>query len=141
MMRKMGMLLLVTTVFILGGCSIEDDHVNFQFTALQITDVDVPESFEFNQNYVISVTYVKPDGCTFYEGFDVQKEALTVRNVVAIGSVRTDNDICTQEVVEETASFNFSVIYTDPYTFKFYTGENSDGEAEYLEVVVPVNEN
>lgn len=139
-MRRFFMMLVSSLALVFGGCSLDDDDVNFHFTALEITDVDLPESFDFNQNYIISVTYLKPDGCTFYEGFDVRKEALTVRNVVAVGSVRTDDQACTQAVIEETASFNFSVIYTDPYTFKFYTGENSDGEPEYLEVVVPVNE-
>lgn len=139
-MRRCFMVFAGAIALVLGGCSLNDDDVNFHFTALEITDFDVPESFDFNETYTISVTYLKPDACTFYEGFDVRKEALTVRNVVAVGSVRTDDQACTQAVIEETASFNFSVIYTDPYTFKFYTGENSDGQPEYLEVLVPVNE-
>lgn len=138
-MRKKLLLLVIFTAFILNGCSIDDDGPNFHFIELQIVDAELPESFDFNKNYVITVTYLKPDGCTFYEGFDVQREALTVRNVVAVGSVRTDSQSCTEAIIEETASFNFSVIYTDPYTFKFYTGESSDGEPEYLEIIVPVN--
>ena len=139
-MKKFSRMLALSAALVFGGCSLEDDDVNFHFTALGITDVDVPEAFDLNQNYVISVTYLKPDACTNYEGFEVRKEALTVRNVLVVGSVRSDSGPCTQAIIEETASFNFSVLYKDPYTFKFYTGENSDGEPEYLEVVVPVNE-
>ena len=130
-MRKKLILLAIVMAFINNGCSIEDDDAN--------VDVELPESFDYNETYEILVNYIKPDSCTNYEGFDVVKDSLTVRNVVAIGSVRTDTDNCTVESIVQTASFYFKVIYTDSYTFKFYTGENSEGGAQYLEVVVPVN--
>jgi hypothetical protein len=138
-MRKKLILLALIMAFLNNGCSIVDDDVNFHFTALEIIDAKLPESFDFNQTYEILVNYIKPDSCTNYEGFDVVKDSLTVRNVVAIGSVRTDTDDCTVESIQQSASFNFKVIYTDPYTFKFYTGDNNEGEAQYLEIVVPVN--
>ena len=126
-------------LLVFGGCSLEDDEPNFHFTALRITSVDLPESFTFNQTYRIDVTFELPNGCTAYEGFDVTQEDTTVRNVVVIGTVRTDEDIaCTQEIVEREAFFNFSVIYNEPYTFKFFQGEDSNGEPQFLEFIVPV---
>lgn len=139
MKRKIFVLLLALTALINNACSIEDETPNFHFTALEIVSAEVPESFDFNETYVISVNYLKPDGCTFFEGFDVIKEDVTVRNVVAIGSVRTDIDACTQAIIEETATFNFTVIHSDPYIFNFYTGDDSNGDPKYLEVIVPVN--
>ena len=133
------MFLTLVLTFLCNGCSIDDDDANFHFTALEIVDAEVPESFVLNETYKITVNYLKPDSCTYYEGFDVVKDSLTTRSVVAIGAVRTDIDDCMEELIQETASFNFQVIYTEPYTFKFYTGVNCDGEAEYLEIVVPVN--
>ena len=138
-MKQKLILLAVFIAFISNGCSIEDDSANFHFTSLEIVGAELPESFDYNQTYEISVNFIKPNSCTNYEGFDVVKDSLTVRNVVAIGTVRTDIDDCTEESIEQTASFIFKVIYTDPYTLKFYTGDNNEGEAEYLEVVVPVN--
>ena len=129
--------LFACTVLLFGGCSI-DDQPNFHFTALEITAADLPESFELNNTYRIYFTYVLPDGCTFFEHPDVTMEDTTVRNVVAIGFVRTDDEACTQAIVEREAFFNFSVIYNEPYTFRFYQGEDSNGEAQFLEVVVPV---
>ena len=140
MIREKLVLLAVFIALICNGCSIEDDDANFHFTSLEIVGAELPESFDYNRTYEILVNYIKPDSCTNYEGFDVVKDSLTVRNVVDIGSVRTDTDDCTEESIEQTASFNFKVIYTDPYTFRFYTGDNSEGEAQYLEIVVPVNE-
>lgn len=137
-MRKKFILLVVCLAAILGGCS-KDDEPNFHFTALQIVSAELPESFELNQTYQIFVDYNLPNGCSAFEGFEVTQEDTTTRNVVAIGSVRTDIEPCTTEIIEGRAFFNFVVIYNQPYTFKFLQGENSEGEPEYLEVVVPVN--
>lgn len=130
--------LVVCFSLIFSGCS-NGDGQNFHFTALQIISADVPESFELNQTYQINVTYSLPNGCTAYEGFDVNYEDTTIRNVVAIGSVRTDTEACEEVVTEGQAFFNFTIIYDQPYTFKFFQGENNDGEPEFLEVIVPVN--
>lgn len=138
MIRRRISFMVVCFALILGGCSI-DDEPNFHFTVLGITSAELPESFDFDETYQINFTYVLPDGCTFYERPDVTRENDSIRNVVAIGLTRTDVEICTQATIEGESSFDFKVIYTEPYTFRFYQGENSDGEAEFLEVVVPVN--
>ncbi len=121
----------------LSSCNLGDDGPNFHFTALQITSAELPESFNLNETYEIKVTYVRPDGCTFFEGFDLGKEDVTVRNVVAVGSVRTDQ-ACTTAVEEEEATFLFVVLFDEPYTFRFWQG-NENGTDEYFEVEVPVN--
>ena len=123
---------------LLSGCSLEDDDPNFYFTSLTINNVELPESFTLNETYEINVTYSLPDACTHYEGFDVTKEDTTVRNVVAVGVAMIDDESCTEVNKEEEASFNFIVKYDQPYTFRFYKGDNSEGEPEFFEVVVPV---
>ncbi len=137
---------LVPVIFIaffgtlLSSCSLEDDSPNFQFVPLQIISAQLPESFTQDETYEIEVTYLKPNGCISYEGFDVTQEEETIRNVVAVGSERIDVDFCTEQVVEETAVFNFVVLYNQTYTFKFWVGETESGEQEYLEIEVPVND-
>lgn len=138
-MRKKFTLVVVLFSLLLGSCSIEEDEPNFYFTSLPINSAELPEAFSLNQTYQINVTYSLPNGCTQYEGFDVTQEDTTVRNVVAVGVAMTDLVSCTQVVTEEEASFNFIVKYNQPYTFRFYQGENNEGEPEFLEVVVPVN--
>ncbi|WFO14981.1 hypothetical protein M601_013900 [Cellulophaga baltica 4] len=76
----------------------------------------------------------------FFEGFDIVKEDTTIRTVAAIGSMLSDSDDCKEVLEEVETSFNFIVLYPDTYLFKFYTGEDANGEAEYLEIEVPVNE-
>lgn len=138
---KRYLVLVMSTALILGlhSCDLGDDGPNFHFTPLQITSAELPEAFELDQIYQIRVSYVRPDGCTFFEGFDVSQEDLTVRNVVAIGSVRTDQDACTAAIIEEEAIINFEVLYSETYTFRFWQGSSEDSEGEYFEVQVPVN--
>lgn len=130
--------MLTAVSFVFSSCSIGDEP-NFFFLPLQIVSVELPESFVLNETFQIEVTYNQPDGCTSFAGFDVNDEALTVRNVVVLGSTRTDQEACTQQVVEQTSSFDFVVNYEQPYTFRFWQGENENGEQQYLEVIVPVN--
>ena len=134
---------LIAIIFIgtlLSNCSVDNDSPNFKFVPLQIISAQLPESFNLNESYQIKVSFIKPNGCTSYEGFDVTKEDQTIRNVVVVGSERIDIDDCTEQAVEQTAEFNFVVLYNETYTFKFWLGETASGEDEYLEIDVPVNE-
>lgn len=124
--------------FSLSSCKLEDDSVNFRFVPLQIVSADVPESFDLNETYEIRVRYLRPSACVFFEGFDITNEALTTRNVVAIGSEFYE-EVCTQEVEELEATFNFICLYQETYLFRFWTGEDENGNQQYLEIEVPVN--
>lgn len=130
----LGCLLLIS----LFSCDLEDDGISYHFVPLQITSADLPESFDLNGIYEVSVTYLKPNSCVFFEGFDIRREDTTTRNVVAIGSELEDRE-CAQVIEEETATFNFQVLYTEPYLFRFWTGEDENGVSEYFEITVPVN--
>ncbi len=131
-------LLLCVVFFGLSSCKLEDDRVNFRFVPLQILSADLPESFELNETYEIRVTYLRPSACIFFEGFDITKEGVTTRNVVAIGSDFYE-EVCTLATEELEASFNFICLYDEPYLFRFWTGEDENGNQQYLEVEVPVN--
>lgn len=137
-MKKVVKILCAFLLIGLMSCELEDDSVNFTFVPLQITEVELPDAFELNQTHQISVTFLRPNSCVFFEGFDVQKLDTTVRNVVAIGS-EIEEQPCAEVVEEVTTSFNFLCLYSETYTFKFWTGENEDGSQEYLEFQVPVN--
>lgn len=138
-MKKPFVICLFAAVFLIfSSCNI-DDGPNFHFLPLQITSAELPESFTLNETYSIQVTYVQPDACTAFAGFDVVDQDTAVRNVVVVGTKRTDQEVCAENIEEQTASFNFFVKYSEPYTFRFWQSENADGEQQYLEIVVPVN--
>ncbi|MBT8282107.1 MAG: hypothetical protein KJO86_00090 [Muriicola sp.] len=122
----------------LQSCKLEDDGVNFNFVPLQIVSAELPESFDLNETYEIRVRYLRPSSCVFFEGFDITKESTTTRNVVAIGTEFLDEP-CTQAVEELEASFNFICLYEGTYLFRFWNGEDENGNQQYIEMEVPVN--
>ena len=65
----------------------------------------------------------------------------TKRNVSVIGSVITGNQVCTPLAEEVVASFEFNVIFTGTYIFRFYTGQDESGDVTFIEYTVPVVEN
>ncbi|MBT8301758.1 MAG: hypothetical protein KJO63_10520 [Maribacter sp.] len=139
MKRTFLVLFALTVSMNFSSCEIGDEGPNFHFVPLRIESVAVPESFELSETYQIEVTYTIPNGCTYYEGVDVVAETTSTRKVVAVGAQRTDQEACTQVVTEATTSFNFVVLYEQTYLFRFYQGEDTNGEQLFLEVEVPVN--
>lgn len=138
-MKRVFFLLLVASFTLFTSCDIDDD-VNYHFEALQVKSVEMPEAFDYGEIYRIKVTYFRPNNCTFFEGFDVVKEALTTRKVVTIGTVIEDEEECSGSGEDLVATFNFEVLYDEPYLFRYWTGEDANGEPTYLEITVPVNE-
>tara|TARA_R110000868_G_scaffold156678_1_gene383662 strand:- start:574 stop:996 length:423 start_codon:yes stop_codon:yes gene_type:complete len=132
--------LMLFTALTFLGCSLGDDQENFHFVALPITSVEMPDSFVLNETYQIKVKYLRTSDCEYFEGFDIVKEETTVRNVAAIGSKLSDSDDCNEIEQEIETSFNFVVLYNQTYTFKYFTGNDESGEAQYLEIEVPVTE-
>jgi hypothetical protein len=139
-MKRVFFLPLVASFTLFTSCDIDDD-VNYHFEALEVKSVEMPEAFDYGEIYKIKVTYFRPNNCTFFEGFDVVKEDLTTRKVVTIGTVIEDQEDCSGTGEDLVATFNFEVLYDEPYLFRYWTGEDANGEPSYLEITVPVNEN
>ena len=139
MRRSLFICVVVGVLLQAAGCSLNDDSPNFHFTPLQIVSAEVPDSFELNETNTITVTYLLPDGCTSFSGFDVSEVDTTVRNVVVFGIVRTDQDNCATLAQEAQETFDFTFLNEGPYTFRFWQGEGADGTQEFFEVVVPEN--
>ncbi|QLE01156.1 hypothetical protein HX109_06100 [Galbibacter sp. BG1] len=134
--------LLVGLFFLsLASCELsDDDGTNFVYEAVEITNAKVPDTFELGKVYQIDFNYAIPTDCYIYNGFEFEPTDKTERAIFAISSV-IERDDC-KEIVdgEGTDSFNFEVRYTDTYTFNFYTGEDENGEKQYLTYEVPVKQ-
>lgn len=138
MKRLLKGLPLLLFALLCAGCDITDDGAKYHFVPLQITAADVPESFQLNQTYEIGVTYLRPNGCTGFQGFDIisQDSAdYVIRRVVAIGAEFQD-PTCPETNDELQESFQFICLYPQPYLFRFYTGDDEAGVPQYLEVEV-----
>lgn len=141
MKKSLSILMLVIASFSFTACSLDDDdNTNFKYVNLKVISAEVPEAFEFGEKYTIFVTYANPNTCTYFEGFDIHKHQLTEREVYPIGTELISNDNCQESTEEVKVSFDFEVIYKEDYLFKFWTGQNADGEDQYIEITVPVNQ-
>lgn len=137
-MKKL--LVLCLTLVLLASCSVEDDGTNFSFEVLPVESVDIPDEFELGEIYPITVSYLRPSSCHAFKEFYYLKEN-NERTVAPITYVFDNNDCETLEndnLVE--ATFNFQVTSNGSYIFKFWQGEDDDGESQYLTIEVPVVE-
>ena len=137
-LKKSISVLLCFVAVALSSCKLEDDRLNFRFVPLQIVSAELPDSFELNETYQIYVTYIRPSACVVYDGFDITDTGRTTRNVVAIGSEFYDEP-CTQALEEIETFFNFIVLYDEPYLFRFWSGQDENGNDQYIEIEVPIN--
>jgi hypothetical protein len=132
-MKKMFFIL--SLFFILSSCEV--DHENVSMVTLPVESVEMPAAFELGETYPIIMRYYRPSSCHLPYGIYYEKD-LNVRICAVNNIVREGN--CNQldeYLVEE--SFNFHVTNTGNYIFKFWTGEDVDGNDTFLEFDVPVN--
>lgn len=127
---------LIFLMFSLFSCSVEDDSPSFYYEVLPIESVDIPESFQFGSVHEIKLTYFRPTGCHVFNNFFYETD-LNQRTVAIITTV-SPNSNCNQEAVLEEVSFNFEVNSDGPYTFRFWLGEDENGNDTYYIVEVPV---
>ena len=133
------LLLIGATLVIFFSCSPSDDGPDFNLEILPIESVDIPDEFEIGETYPITVSYLRPSTCHFFRNFYYAREN-NERTVAVITNVLLDNDCedLENDLVEST--FNFIVTSNGSYIFKFWQGEDTNGEDQYLTIEVPVIE-
>ncbi|WP_339895322.1 hypothetical protein [uncultured Algibacter sp.] len=136
-MKKL--LVICLTLILYASCSIDDDSTSFSFEVLPVESVDIPDEFELGETYPITVSYLRPSTCHGFKEFYYLKEN-NERTVAPITYVFDNNDCETLEDNLVEATFNFIVTSNGSYIFKFWQGEDTDGESQYLIIEVPVIE-
>jgi hypothetical protein len=118
------------------SCSV-DDSVNqgFSFEILPIESVTIPDEMNFGEVYTINYTYFKPSSCYFFHDLYYIAEN-NIRTVAVINKVLegSENVICESLIdVLQERSFDFVVNQNGgTYVFKFWQGEDENGEDVYL---------
>jgi hypothetical protein len=128
---------LCVLVMSLMSCSLGgDDSTNFYYEILPIDSVDIPDEFTLGETYQISISYYRPSGCYIFNDFYYESH-LNQRTIAVINTVYTDLS-CTQAMELMTVSFNFKVNNNGSYVFKFWQGEDENGNDLYYIIEVPV---
>jgi hypothetical protein len=135
-MKKIFFLLLIAIS--VTSCSVDDDVNDFYYEILPVESVEIPEEFVLGQTYEITVTYLRPTTCHVFNNFYYDSE-LNQRTVV-VTSVYQNNDCLVLIDEEVEATFNFMVNSNGTYVFKFWQGEDENGNDLYYIVEVPVVE-
>ncbi|MFM1878841.1 MAG: hypothetical protein RLZZ241_1707 [Bacteroidota bacterium] len=131
---------LSSLLVILLGCDVSDDSATYDLIALPISEVNLPDTFKLNERYIFNISFVRPDDCTGFRGFETvaeETETHTVRHIMAIGAQFHDG-LCPEAPETLQTSIQFICQYSSPYLFRFYTGEDAYGNPQYLEIEVPV---
>ncbi|TYA74080.1 hypothetical protein [Seonamhaeicola marinus] len=136
-MKRVIMLCLAFVCF--ASCSVDDDNVNFSYEILPVESVDIPTEFTLGEVYPITISYFRPSTCYAFNDFYYLKE-LNERTVAPINYVFDRDDCETLDNVLVEQTFNFIVTSNGSYTFKFWQGEDNDGESQFLTIEVPVVE-
>lgn len=139
-MKKILVLSVLIATFL--SCSNDDPYVEeFHFEILPIESVTMPDEMQYGEVYTINYTYYKPSSCHLFSDLYYQSEA-NYRTIAVINTVLNEVDgvICeplTNELVEKSFVF-LCENNSGQYVFKFWQGENENGEDTYLVFEVPI---
>jgi hypothetical protein len=135
-MKKLAVLLLLSVM--LFSCTLDDNENKYHYEFLPVESFEVPSSFDFGQIYTITVFYKRPNDCHTEQSLYFEKKDST--RTIAIQSLVVDKSICTLLPDEEShaGTFEFEVLSSTPYLFKFYKGKDENGADVFEEIIIPV---
>lgn len=131
-------LVLLVAVLIFTGCSVDNDtRTTFTYELVPTVAVQIPDTLVYQNTYNFEITFERPTQCHFFEGFNYEKDGNT-RLIGVINGI-FDNPECEPlDTVTAVANLNFIAERNDFYIFKFWQGENENGEPIFLTKEVPV---
>lgn len=146
-MKKITFLLLA--VFVLGSCSSDEpSQPEVHYELIPISRCYMPYAMTSGETYEFQMIYKKPTTCHAYKGIYFEGSGTT--RTVAIQTVvhqRTDCQVIDYGATNAQPSTqpqvsNYQFKATAPpgsvYTFKIWTGKDTDGQDSYYNVTVPV---
>ncbi|WP_223032270.1 hypothetical protein [Hanstruepera marina] len=133
-MRKLVVLLF--SLFALS-CSIDDDNERVYNVILPVEDAVVPTEFERGEVYDIYLKYFRPTSCYAYNDVYYVREG-NERMVAVVNTVFEGDYECVEVNELLDTQFSFKAGEEDSYVFKFWQGEDDNGDSQYLIIEVPV---
>ena len=136
-------LLLIFALVIIGSsCSMEGpDTVRFHMEFVPVESVEMPLHFTMGGSHEIRIKYRRPNACHYFDGFYYEVDGDII--IVAPQTIVLEDAKCipleTTEPDEAVLNFICSTAYSyAQYTFKFYKGEDAQGNQLFEEMKVPV---
>jgi hypothetical protein len=137
--------LIIMAAVLVTSCNIDDDGPRIAYEFSEVTETDLPESFEKGKTYKIDVTYLLPSACHTAAGLEVKRgndSGAQRRDIYVVGIGRYDANLtqCNREddELEREGSFSILIDEDEPYTFYLWSGVDDNMESQYTVVEVPV---
>lgn len=136
-MKKLLLLLLISFAF--SGCSLDEEETrNVIYEMIPVENVIVPEEFVLGREYEIIMTFRLPTECHEFYGTEYQLDENTAYFGILTAFTERSSQCTPMELEPKEASFKFTPTRNDFYIFKFWQGEDEDGNAVYITKEIPV---
>ena len=133
------LIMFVALALTVSSCNDEGDYHDYHLEYTSVKGAELPDEFIYGRTYRIDITIELPNSCYyFYNQYDYFYEG-TSRLIYPIAHV-DDGVPCTPNITETTFSIPVQARQFEPYIFKFYQGEDVDGQDMFLTIEVPVVE-
>lgn len=134
-MKKILAILLLVSIL---SCSVSDDSLRSHTEILPIESVNMPDEFLVNHSHPIELLYYLPSSCHAFN--DIYYTINENERTVAIVSRVFETNGCEEIITEIETSFNFRPTELGTYIFKFWQGEDVNGDDQYYIVEIEVVE-
>ena len=146
MKRFMKKLFLVLAVAIMAvACSMDGDERNdFVLAFILVERVEMPDYVVPGNTYPVNMYFRRPTDCYYVQPEPYYSIFGDTRTVAVQALVIEDSDCQPVEATrpDDVKTFNFQCPLTtaQSFTFKFYKGNDAQGNQQFIEVVVPVQQ-
>jgi len=123
-------------LFILS-CSTSDDSDISTYEFLPIENVIISTEFVRGEVYDIYLTYLRPTSCHLFNDILFESES-NERTVAIVATYFTGPNTCNEINDLKETTLRFKPTTEDLYVFKFWQGEDDNGDDQYLIIEVPV---
>jgi hypothetical protein len=122
-----------------SSCSLDEHNgPKFHYEILKVDSYVVPASFTLGESAPITVRYLKPTECHFFDGFYYEKDLN--KRTIAVQTRVMQEETCLPLINEVVVkSFNFLPTSNGTYIFRFYKGVDANNIDVFEEVEIPVN--
>lgn len=126
-------------LLVFSSCSIDDQPTpQLVYELVPIVSTNLPEEFVAGETYELLFTYSLPTSCHNYKGINVEplEDGSMAVGVVSYRDPAAQK--CLEEVRTAETGFEFVAGAEEFYIFKFWQGQNEQGENQFLTVEIPV---
>ena len=130
----------LSLVFFFTGCSVDDEPTpKLVYELVPIISTNLPEEFTSGETYDLRFTYSLPSSCHNYKGSTVEE----LDGGIGIGVIAyyNANKDCNEMTRTVDTGIQFVAGKEEFYIFKFWQGQNEQGENQFFTVQIPVMSN